>query len=219
MNISPIVKIPAEEQATNALREFIISGQIPQGTRITEAVLSEKLNLSRSTVRTALHLLTREGLVRLKPYSGWMITMLTEKDIWELCTLRSAIERLGARLAAEFIDSDNNSEKLQLAFKHFTQTCASNDYATIAESDLGLHEAIIEISGNQRLQEQYDLIKRQTLLFIRSSNDLIPDSGEILNQHKPIVEAILSGDIELAGRLSEEHNIEEGKKLISSIAL
>ncbi|ECT8481183.1 GntR family transcriptional regulator, partial [Salmonella enterica] len=57
------------------------------------------------------------------------------------------------------------------------------------------------------------------LLFIRSSNDLIPDSGEILNQHKPIVEAILSGDIELAGRLSEEHNIEEGKKLISSIAL
>jgi DNA-binding GntR family transcriptional regulator len=50
-------------------------------------------------------------------------------------------------------------------------------------------------------------------MYIRSSNALIENASVIVDQHAPIVDAILSGDVERSGKLSEQHNLDEGKKL------
>jgi DNA-binding FadR family transcriptional regulator len=50
-------------------------------------------------------------------------------------------------------------------------------------------------------------------MYIRSSDALVSKPAIIVDQHRPIVKAILAGDAEKAGRLSEEHNLLEGKKL------
>jgi len=215
MKLAPIIKETAEAKATRLLRNFITSGAVTPGTRITETHLSEEMNISRATVRSVLNSLSGEGLITLIPYTGWMITELSAQDIWELYTLRSAYERLGSRLAAKFINENNHREILQKAYKEFVQICQEGSPDEVAESDLNLHHAIIDISMNKSLQEQNLLISRKVMLFIKSSNALINTSEEILSQHTPIIEAILDGDMDKAGQLSEEHNLSEGEKLFT----
>ena len=61
--LSPIVRRSTEDQALDALRDHILTGAAPPGSRLTELGLSEALAISRATVRTSLHRLAAEALV------------------------------------------------------------------------------------------------------------------------------------------------------------
>jgi len=213
MKLQVVVKETAEAKAVKLLRDYIVSGNIIPGTRITETKLSESMNLSRATIRAALNSLSVEGLVTLTPYAKWMIAELSPQDMWELYTLRSALERLAARLAAQFIDNGDHKVQLCKAYDALVAACETGEQGKIAERDLNFHKTIIGISQNETLNLHNNLIKYQIMLFIRSSNSLISDPQEILSQHTPIKDAILAKDIDLAGRLSEAHNLSEGEKL------
>lgn len=208
----PVVKIPVETKATDALRDSIVTGMIAPGSRITEIRLSEEMKLSRATIRTALHQLATEGLISLVPYTGWTVVPLTSQDVWELYTLRSSLERLAAQLAAKTIDKAQ-SATLARAFGALVKECGRGNRNQIAEADFALHKAIIALAGHRRLGSQYRVIGQQIRMYIRSSDALIMRPSIIVDQHKPIVDAILAGDAEEAGRLSEEHNLTEGEKL------
>lgn len=211
-----IEKMPADVRALGALRSRIIDGSIPPGSRLTEIQLSEEMGLSRATIRTALHQLAKEGLVSLKPYTGWTVVELTRQDIWELYTLRGAVERLAAQLVAAHAD-DLAIAHVGEAFDRLVAQCGSHDRAMIADADFGFHKAIVVAAGHDRLKLQYELIEQQIRVYIRSSDALIDDPQEIITQHEPILKAVRERDGELAGALSERHNLQEGEKLTGTI--
>ena len=212
LTIPPIVKMPVEAQATDALRDSIVNGTITAGARITEIQISQQLNLSRATIRTALHQLAKEGLLNLVPYTGWTVLSLTSRDVWELYTLRSAVERLAAQLVAGSINSSKSS-RLKWAFDGLAKECKRGSPGRIAEADFALHKTIIQMADHTRLASQYALIEQQIRMYIRSSDALISEISTIIDQHQPIVDSILAGDVGASGHLSEQHNLTEGKKL------
>lgn len=214
--IHPIVKMPVEAQATEALRRYIIDGVIGPGERITEVRLSANMGLSRTTVRTALHQLAKEGLITQVPYTGWTVMALTAHDIWELYTLRAGLEGLAAKLAAERLSASDRNV-LENAFARLVSACGTGDRLGVADADFALHEAIINLAGHSRLGSMYLLIGQQIRLYIRSSDALIPNAAEIIAQHRPIVDAILAGNAEAARALSERHNITEGERLMAFV--
>lgn len=219
--VGPIVKMPVEVQATDALRESIVTGAIVPGSRITEINLAEQMNLSRATVRTALHQLAKEGLIILQPYTGWKVVALSAHDVWELYTLRSAVERLAGRLVAAKIAAgrdDGAGDALQGVFDDLAGACGGPNRNAIAEADFAFHKAIIAQADHARLANQYSLIEQQIRMYIRSSDELIEEPRQIIEQHQPILAAILSGDADEAGRLSEAHNLSEGEKLSTHLA-
>jgi DNA-binding GntR family transcriptional regulator len=216
LEIPRVVKMPVEVQATEALRESIITGAIPAGARITEAQISEQIHISRATIRTALHQLEKEGLLTLVPYTGWTVISLTSEDIWELYTLRSAVERLAAQLVAKSIDAAKRAS-LNAAFNKLASECAKGVTSRIADADFALHKAVIDCAAHKRLLIQYSLIEQQIRMYIRSSDALIPNPAMIIDQHRPIVDAIMAGDIKASGRLSEQHNLREGEKLTAYV--
>jgi DNA-binding GntR family transcriptional regulator len=160
-----------------------------------------------------LHQLTLEGLIHQIPYTGWEVASLTGHDAWELYTLRSSLEGLAARLAAE--REPEAKKSVHEAFATLKRTCRTRDSAAISAADFGLHKTIIAVARHGRLLKQYELIERQIQLHIHSSNALIAQSKEIVAQHEPIVEAILAGRSARAARLSEQHNLQEGEKLVA----
>jgi DNA-binding GntR family transcriptional regulator len=208
LTIPHVIKMPVEVQAADVLRDSIVSGTIPAGARITEIQLSEQLKLSRATIRTALHQLATEGLLILVRYTGWTVLALSSRDVWELYTLRSAVERLAAQLTAESINSAKSS-RLNWAFDGLVKECQRGETSRIAEADFALHKTIIQMSGHTRLGSQYALIEQQIRMYIRSSDALISDISTIIDQHRPIVDSILAGDVEASGHLSEQHNLVE----------
>lgn len=217
LDIPRVTRMPLEVQATDALRESIIGGAIPAGTRITEVKISEQMNLSRATVRTALHQLEKEGLLTLVPYTGWAVVSLSSEDVWELYTLRSAVERLAAQLVAKKLDSAM-AETLKAACDRLVKECRKGVSNRIAEADFALHQTIVKLAGHKRLLIQYSLLEQQIRVCIRSSDALIPDPNVIIRQHQPIVDAILAKNVATSGKLAEEHNLIEGDKLAAHFA-
>ena len=55
IQLRPVSKLSAEQQATESLRESILSGHLKPGERITETALADKLGIARGTLRTGLN--------------------------------------------------------------------------------------------------------------------------------------------------------------------
>jgi DNA-binding GntR family transcriptional regulator len=211
-----IKKLPLERQAAGVIRDRILSGQFAPGYRLVETWLAEQLGLSRGTVRAALSQLVHEGLVEQVAYTRWAVPELSDKDAWELYTLRSALEGLAARLVAERI-SPATSAPLRQAFAEIQDAASRNDRAGLTERDAALHKLIIQLSDNRRLERQYTVIEQQIRRYIASSNALVLDPASIVAQHQPIVEAILAGRPAAAEREAKQHNVEEGGLLVEQL--
>ncbi|MEK8025959.1 GntR family transcriptional regulator [Pseudaquabacterium rugosum] len=212
LGIAPVSKKPIEAQAADALRDAIVEGRIAPGSRITETQLAAEMDLSRATVRAALHQLLQEGLTVLIPYTGWTVVALSADDVWELYSLRSALERLAAGVLAVHPQAQRR-QRFGVAFEALVQACAQGQAARIAQADFALHKALIDQCGNGRLRTQYETIERQIRLCIGSSDALVESPAAILEQHRPLAEAVLAGDAARAAELAEAHNLTEGAKL------
>ncbi|SDV48765.1 GntR family transcriptional regulator [Chitinasiproducens palmae] len=217
MALVKIEKQTAETLAADAIREYILSGQIAPGSRLTEAFLAERFGLSRATVRGALQRMSQEGLVRLEPYTGWETISITSHDAWELYTLRASMESLAASLACANLD-DAGRRALRTAYEALLDACKAQDNRAVSRADFNLHRTIIELSGHERLAQWYRVVEQQITLYITWS-DFIPRNvyETVPKHHGPIVDAILAGDAGTAARLSSEHNVAAGEKLVSHL--
>lgn len=207
---------PLDRQAASVIRERILSGAFGPGYRLVETQLAEQLELSRGTVRAALSELAHEGLVEQVAYTRWEVPRLSDRDAWELYTLRSALEGLGARLVAEQL-SPEKMRQIEGAFAALKDAAQRNDRADLTEADASLHALIIRLSGNKRLERQYTVIEQQIRRYIASSNALITEPDGIVAQHEPIVAAILGGRGAAAEREARRHNLEEGARLAEQL--
>lgn len=211
--VRPVAKQSAETQAVESLRDFVMSGAVKPGARLTEIALAEQMGIARATLRTGLHRLAGEGILVQIPYTGWQVAELTADDVWELWTLRGSLEGLAAKLAAE---SSQTSQRhlVEIAYEGFVAACRRGNLKKISECDFALHRSIVEAADHKRLLQQYRLVEQQVRLYILNSNALVKDGGEaILAQHRPMVEALLAGNVERASQEAWNHNETEGKRL------
>lgn len=217
MALSKIEKQSAESLAADAVRAYILSGDVEPGARLTEAFLADRFSLSRATVRGALQRIAQEGLVRLQPFTGWEVIGITSHDAWELYTLRASMESLAARLASERLNKEGE-KRLSSAYHALLEACESKDNRAVAKADWNLHRVVIGLSGHERLAQWYRVIEQQISLYITWS-DFIPKNvyETVPAHHGPIVEAILHRDGETAARLSAEHNVAAGEKLVTHL--
>ncbi len=191
-----INKRSLDDQAAEIIRQDIINGDLAPGTRLIETALAKEYDLSRGTIRTALHHLGNEGLVTQIPYAGWSVTKLEKRDIWELYTLRSTFEGMAAKLAAQCI-TDEGVKHLQAAYHSLLDLCEGDDLKAITLADLNLHKTIIELSNHTRLALQYRLIENQFLVYIMAANRVF-DPKKVGISHQALVDAICSGESDTA---------------------
>ena len=94
----------ATSQTTRALlslRELLLSGEFPSGTRMSELPLVERLGVSRTPLRLALATLEHEGLLEMLPGGGYAVREFTRDDVHDAIELRGVLEGTAARFAAE----------------------------------------------------------------------------------------------------------------------
>jgi DNA-binding GntR family transcriptional regulator len=115
----PLAALDDQQQLTDrvcaALREAITSGRLAPEERIKQERIAAELGVSRTPVREALHLLEREGLVRLVPRRGAIVQGFTAADVRELYELRELLEPAAAALATARAGADERREVQRLA--------------------------------------------------------------------------------------------------------
>jgi DNA-binding GntR family transcriptional regulator len=203
------------DRAAQILRQGILEGRFPSGSRLPETWLAEQMQLSRGTVRAALRELTHEGLVRAIPYTGWEVAKLTIKDARDLCAVRAALEGLGAHLAAATI-SPEKIAKLDLAHERLVESARRRSHRDCVANDLALHKTIFELTCNDQLIDLYERIEQQIHMFVAFS-DLRSDFDEFITWHAALVESIKNGDADGAERIAKDNANRNGRELIAQL--
>ncbi|MFC7380039.1 GntR family transcriptional regulator [Brevundimonas sp. GCM10030266] len=93
---------PATHTVLSTLRERILTGQIAPGARLRAEALATEMSVSRTPIRSALAVLSAEGVVQYSVNRGYMVRSVTIGDILASIEVRAALEGTAARLSVEY---------------------------------------------------------------------------------------------------------------------
>ncbi|WP_410601017.1 GntR family transcriptional regulator [Amycolatopsis sp. lyj-90] len=191
------------DEVADRVRDAIFGGAYPPGAQLREVELSEALGVSRGPVREALLKLEREGLVRSEWHRGALVTTLSDVDVAELDSLRSALEQLAVRLVvASAPDSD-----LDAIDEVVERMDRARDEHEMVRCDIDFHDAVYAASGHRRLSEAWQAIRSQVHLFLLTRIG-VNSEGYLANipaEHRLLASALRARDGEKALELFAAH--------------
>jgi DNA-binding GntR family transcriptional regulator len=172
------------------MRRSIIMGQRESAERLNIEELAQEYNTSVTPVRDALQMLSHEGLVVIKPRSGYFVTTITLKQLRDLLDVRrilelSGVERATLRLTPEQI------EELQNVHAGYTGD-DDESYDRYTDENRKFHYLLAKASGNNELAELVGKLHDQLARFM-----VMRRAGKTMeNTHKRIVDAVIAHDAE-----------------------
>jgi len=193
-------------ELTANLRDAIITGEIAQGSKLSETKLAKELDVSRGPLREALRNLEGMNLIQYVPQQGARVVSLNHDLIMQIYETREALESKAAALAADNMTSQEIDELHRIIDAQGKHMRESSGAFFPAESDYDFHETMIRGSKNKVIErtlvhELYNLIK-----MFRYQNEFVYHSStNALIEHRQVVYAIEQRDQELAETTVRRH--------------
>ena len=204
---APIERAKAEHgtsllTAIHQIRELLVHGRLSPGTWILEADLAERLNMSRTPVRSAIHWLQREGYVlehRNVSKSRMIVAPLTKEDANELYLIIGRIEGIAGRGVAALPAAQRTELCLQLRKlnERLLQICEGRGgkEGEIFDLDRNFHRLIVHRGAGARLLTLHGAIEPQAERYWRLyASSIIKDLHLSIEEHEYIIKGIEKGD-------------------------
>jgi DNA-binding GntR family transcriptional regulator len=208
------VKVPSNGQViskTNetyrVLRNAILWGELPAGSRLRTNVLTKEYDISLGALREALSRLSAEGLTQAEAHRGYVVTPISAEDVEDLARVRTAIETQCLVWAIENGTLDwesiivaathrlvNSARELDQGARPASWTQAHSDY----------HAALVGGCGSPRLLQIRNSLYEQSERHRRLELS-IPHDRNADDEHRQLAEAVIARDIPRATRLMHSH--------------
>jgi DNA-binding GntR family transcriptional regulator len=193
---------PLSARIRNTLLERIIGGHYAAGQRLVELQLAREFGSSQAPVREALRELEKGGLVTIRPRRGSFVNDYHARTQREIYVVRGALEEAAARLATCRLKGDVGVLREHL--DGMRAAARDGDLEACMHHSVWFHRTIMRAADNELLLRLWEslpveLHSRKTLLQPNI------DMHAVAESHRPILDAIASGDAEEAARLSREH--------------
>ncbi|WP_042348027.1 GntR family transcriptional regulator [Bacillus massiliigorillae] len=184
---------PSYQQCYEILREKILNGEIPGGTKITEDKLANELGVSRTPVRESIRKLEQEGLIVKK-----RVVIPTEKDLRNMFQVRILIEGYAANCAATYLKEDEIKKLYE--YINLGKTGTKDEIMAANEC---FHNDIVKASNNPIM---IDIIDRmQSIIYLFRKTVVIYNRPLLIEEHEDIYNAILARDGQKAESLMKKH--------------
>jgi DNA-binding GntR family transcriptional regulator len=192
------------EQATDAIRARIVTGDFQLGEALSEITLAAELGVSKTPVREAFLQLKNEGLVDIQPQRGTFVFQMTGEQILQLTVLRELLEIEALRIAMA-ADAPALSATLADTVALMDAAMARDDARLYRAIDNDFHLHIIVAAGNQFVEEAYNNIAFRVQALRNRLSLQPPQNDRSLVEHHEIADIIKAGDVEMATRKLLEH--------------
>jgi GntR family transcriptional regulator, gluconate operon transcriptional repressor len=186
------------EIVRDEMRNMILTGEMPLGSKISEVELAERFGVSRGPIRESLRSLEYLGLVVREPRKSAHVVSLRASDVEELFALREAIEVLAVKRSLE-LNRDSVVSALQASLREPEKETASaaERGLQMVEADIRFHGIFYEAAENQRLLSIWGNLTDSLSMMMRLSSFLIePAWRESRGDHTDIANAAIMGDID-----------------------
>lgn len=193
-------------EATEALREEILSGELAPGDRVHLVDAAERLEMSIAPIREALRSLAADGLVISMPQRGYRVSELNIGDFRDVYRLRLRLDPMAVELGVPRLDAAQMSN-LREAFSRLEHAYLRNDRAAHSIEHRRFHFTIYEASGSAWLLRFIAALWENSVRYQRLSGDS-GQRGPIadrIGEHRDILLACEARDVTGAAELMHEH--------------
>jgi DNA-binding GntR family transcriptional regulator len=195
------------ERAARELRDRILTGALPAGSRIDLDAITSEFATSRTPVREALLELSFEGLVRVAPRSGITVIGISSADVIDSFTILGVLTGQAAAWAARRITPEELAALRELA----AGVAARAGDDSIGEANWRFHQEIHRAAHSPRLLAQ---LRQAARVVPTNFLTLFPDHEKhSLDEHDELLAAIADHDADRARSIAERHVLEAGRSL------
>ena len=192
MTIRVKESVPPKDKIYTEIRRSIIAGQRTPGERLDLEALSEHYGTSITPIRDALQKISNEGLVTIKPRSGYFVTRVTLKQLKDMLDLRKILELAAIERAAPII-TDEVLDQLDRVHAGYVGEDAKS-YDRYMNENRQFHCLIAQASGNQELTEALGRLHDKLVRFMV----MCRVASTLKTRHAIVIDALRKHDVEAA---------------------
>lgn len=204
----------AHESVTEALRQAILGGVLPAGTRLVQAELAAQFGVSNTPVREAMRQLATEGLIQFDSYRGAVVRTPSLDEVREVYEIRLLLEPVAIRKAVERI----TPAELGRAGELQREMVGTEDVGAWVLLNRRFHGTLIEAAHSPKLAAIIggleDAATSQVALSIKADFRRVTDGN---SEHLQILEAVEDRDADRAAELTAEH-LQSTVRAVESLA-
>ena len=201
------VKKRLSEVAYEQIKSMIVNNIYRQGMMLSEKQLCATLNMSRTPVREAIHMLVTEGFLVVRDGVGTFVKEQSQKDIEDAYEVRRVLEVLAVQTSM-YRFTDEELDDLEAMFLDIQRRYHSHDGLSIeeyADADWKFHDMIVRKSENEYVEIVIAPIRMTLQRYQQMSVSVIADVESSLNDHLEIIQCLRRRDKEKLIQLLEQH--------------
>jgi GntR family transcriptional regulator, rspAB operon transcriptional repressor len=213
-----VIESPAliRSQVYDKLKQEILSGSIPPGSQLLEGRLAKQLDVSRTPVREALHVLEMEGFLESFPRIGYRVRQITWEEVIEINEIRAVLEPLAARKAIEREDQ-TYIDLLERVLKQSEATAEQDLLNLFFQYDAAFDEIIVKASGMKTLLDIWPALRQRMSLYKIRAQTSLESRLRSIKGHGRIIECLKGKDKDAVKTAIREH-LEDSKQDIKQFA-
>lgn len=226
----PLPRVSPVADLARRIIDYVSSGELKPGTRLpSERDLAQSLRVGRSTVREAIAALDLLGLLEVRQGAGTFVKgdnsdLLPDAISWglilskprthHLVEARQEIEAVTARLAAQRA-SPEGVRRLRSRYEQMER--ARDNPARFVSADIAFHLEVASLADNSALADILRSVRVLLEEWIRRATDGSSQVCTTLAEHRAVLDAIASGNPELARAAMSKHLTDAGERLKLSL--
>ncbi|MFZ1467629.1 MAG: GntR family transcriptional regulator [Paracoccaceae bacterium] len=216
MELKPLAEDTRRGAIVRVLRDLILTGKVAAGSRLTETDLAVRLGVSRGPVREALRELVAAGLLISEPYRGVSVRGVSRRDLEEMYSLRSTLEKMAFRHAWP---QRSPAALADLAARHdrlIAAITAGADPMALVNLELALHDWVYELSGHQLLTQAWQRLHPHLQFYFAIHQRADGPTGHLAEVHTDYVRHASGTDLSAMEAHIDDH-LRQGMQRTSAL--
>lgn len=200
----PYMKPQRKDVVYTQLRQDILSGKIPARAGLAEESLAKKLGVSRTPIREAILMLEADGLVKMYPNKGPIVTGIGLEDIIWITQIREGLEGIAAKIACKRADKEELKKiKEKLLAVEDLEIPGNVEKSFLYGREI--HDLMMKSTGNKRMIKIVDNLTDQLDHIMQLSTEAPGRAEKTYEQHINLLDALINENQEKAELYVRDH--------------
>lgn len=203
------------DTVADTIRQRLIQGELRAGQHLSEATLSQQLNISRNTLREVFRILITEGLLRHEPNRGVTVVIPSIADIIDIYRVRRLIECQSLEKAWPLHPAHKD---MRQAVADASRAREARDWLQVGSANMAFHAAIVALSDSERLSAMFQDIAAELRLAFGMLDDPEYLHAPYVDLNARLLNVFLEGQTATAARELETYLVQSERMLLAVYA-
>lgn len=203
------------DTVADQIRQQLINGELRAGQRLSEAALSQQLDISRNTLREVFRTLIKEGLLRHEPNRGVSVATPSIADIIDIYRVRRLIECQALEKAWPLHPAH---KRMRQAVEEALAARTQRDWRTVGSANMSFHAAIVALSDSHRLSTMFEHLAAELRLAFGMLDDPEYLHAPYVDHNARLLQRFMDGQTQEAAQELENYLVQSERMVLAVYA-